>query len=366
MRHAPAEPAPGIAVLEAADVARYLLDRELLSPRAVVDGGLRIVDRSRLNRVFVATADGDRCLVLKAGGTAPARAAAVIERRRLADGSGELARALPVTVAYDGAEAVLVLESAPDAHDLADHYGRGRFSRALAREAGRALARLHAISPRALDGLAPMPHRAWIEQLHRPDLDTLRTLSAAAAELTGLVQGMEDLCANLDELLAGWSEASVIHGDVRWDNCLALRRRGRWASLQLIDWELCGPGDPGFDVGAFFGEHLRAWLQSIPMVDRRDPGRLLPHARLPLRRMRPVLGAFWDAYVRERAADEAELTRTLRRATRFAAMRLLTAALEEAQTLTELRASAVHLVALSRNILRRPDEASRRLLGIVT
>jgi hypothetical protein len=366
MCHAAAAPAPGIAVLEAADVARYLLDRKLLSARAVVDGGLRVVDRSRLNRVFVATADRERCLVLKAGGTAPAREAAVLERLRLADRSGELARALPVTVAYDGAEAVLVLESAPDAHDLADHYGRGRFSRTLAREAGRALALLHAIPADALDGLAPPPHRAWIEQLHRPDLDTLHTLSAAAAELTGLVQGMEDVCANLDDLLTGWSEASVVHGDVRWDNCLAVRRSGRWTGLHLIDWELCGPGDPGLDIGAFFGEYLCAWLQSIPMVDRRDPGRLLPRARLPLRRMRPALSAFWDAYVHHRGASGAELTRTLERATRFAAVRLLTAALEEAQTLTELRASAVHLLALSRNILRRPDEASGRLLGLGT
>src|SRR5919109_1409780 len=153
-------PGPGIPVLEAADVARYLLDRELLSPRAVVDGGLRVVDRSRLNRVFVATADRERCLVLKAGGPAPAREAAVLERLRIADRGGELARALPVTVAHDGAAEVLVLESAPDAHDLADHCGRGRFSRALAREAGRALARLHTISPRALDGLGPVDRAA--------------------------------------------------------------------------------------------------------------------------------------------------------------------------------------------------------------
>src|ERR671925_502329 len=139
---------------------------------------------------------------------------------------------------------------------------------------------------------------------------------------------------------------------------------GRWTGLQLIDWELCGAGDPGLDIGAFFGEHLRAWLQSIPIVDRRDPGRLLPHARLPLRRMRPALGAFWDAYVRHRGADRAGLTRTLRRATRFAAVRLLTAALEEAQTLTEIRAGVLHLLPLSRNILRRPDEASARLLGL--
>jgi aminoglycoside phosphotransferase (APT) family kinase protein len=357
-------------VLGAADVAGYLLERELLSPRAVVDGGLRVEDASRMNRVFVVTADRERRYVLKLSGDAEhagvAREAAVLER--LLTVGGRLASCLPPLVAYDTTEAVLILESAPDVRDLTRQHARGRYSCALAREAGRALALLHALTPAALDGLALAELPDWSAQVHRPDLNTTRTLSAAAVELTTLLQGLEDLCGELDELHAEWREESVIHGDIRWDNCLAVRGAGskRWSRLQLIDWELCRAGDPAFDVGAFFGEYLRAWLQSIPIADPRDPSRLLAHARQPLRRMRPALRAFWDAYATQRGTSAGELSATLRRATRFTAVRLLTAALDQAQSLAELRAGVLHLLPLSRNILQRPEDASTHLLGLGT
>ena len=75
--------------------------------------------------------------------------------------------------------------------------------------------------------------------------------------------------------------------------------------------------------------------------------------------MRPALSAFWDAYCRSaRASAAAELERDAPPVHPLRGVRLLTAALEEAQTLTELRASVLHLLPLSQNILRRPREAA--------
>jgi aminoglycoside phosphotransferase (APT) family kinase protein len=235
----------------------------------------------------------------------------------------------------------------------------------LARETGRALALLHSVPLVAVEDLNG-PDHARALRLHRLDLDALHTLSPAAVELIRIVQGLGELCASLDELAASWRRESVIHGDVRWANCLAWRSMdsNRWTRLHLIDWELCAAGDPAADIGAFFGEYLRAWLQSIPITDPEDPGRLLAHAGLPLRRMRPALTAFWDAYTQHSPGNATELGQRLRRATRFAAVRLLEAALEEAQTLDELRARVLYLVPLSQNILRRPDDASMHLLGL--
>jgi aminoglycoside phosphotransferase (APT) family kinase protein len=359
-----------VSDLSSSGVVSYLLDRKLLTPRAVVKGGLRVHDVSRANRVFVVTAEREPCYVVKLarapGDAGAAREAAVLERLRSLEPGGPLESRLPVLVAYDAGEGVLILASPPDARDLTAQHARGRFSCALAHEAGRALAHLHAIPPVALDGLAHDPGLTWTVQIHRPTLDMLHTLSAAAVELTAIVQGADELCARLDGLLASWSDEAVIHGDVRWGNCLAVRRSSsnRWNRLQLIDWELCRAGDPGFDIGAFFGDYLRAWLQSIPIVDSGDPGRLLRHAGLPLRRMRPALRAFWDGYARDGGLKPAELSQRLQRGTRFAAVRLLTAALEEAQTDAELRASVLYLLPLADNILRRPDEAAVHLLGL--
>jgi aminoglycoside phosphotransferase (APT) family kinase protein len=352
-------------VLAAADVAGYLLDRKLLSPTAVVHGGFRVADTSRLNRVFVVTTEDGPCFVLKAAdgrGGAVVREAAVLKRLSSVDG---LASSLPRFITYDSREQVLILESARDARDLVRHHARGRFSCALASEAGRALARLHAISPGALDGLPEAPHPVPTADLHRPDLATLRTLSAAAVELTRVIQGMDELCGELDELAALWAPESVIHGDIRWDNCVAVcgRGAGRWTRLELIDWEFCGAGDPSLDAGSFLGEYLHAWLRSIPIAQPDDPARLLGYARIPLRRMRPAVRAFWEAYARHSRAGAAELAVRLNRVMRFAAVRLLTAALEEAQARAEIPPTALALLPLVRNILERPRRAAL-LLGV--
>jgi hypothetical protein len=356
-------------VLALGDVAPYLIDRKLITAKAVVDGGLRVNDESRLNRVFVVTAEGERSLVLKTGGHAGsfrvAREAAALKRLWSVDDRGSLAPFLPPVIAYDDAEGVLVLEAAPHARDLGRHHSSGRFSCALARGTGQALARLHAAPPSAMTGLQGPTDMTWSLGVHEPDLDSLRTSSAAAIELTRIIQASDELRTALDELVASWTEEAVIHGDVRWDNCLACRRKGsqRWTRVQLIDWELCGVGDPAWDIGSFLAEYLRAWLQSIPIADPVHPGRLLTHAGLPLRRMRPAIRAFWDAYVHKRPAATAEPGGLLSRATRFAAVRLLTAAMEDAQTLPELRPSVLFQLSLSQNILRRPREAAE-LLGL--
>jgi aminoglycoside phosphotransferase (APT) family kinase protein len=355
-------------MLDLADIPKYLMDRNLLGPEAIVDGQLQVVDASRLNRVFVVTAAHQPGFVVKLAGesgtSGVAHEAAVLERLRAIDRDGRLSSHLPTPVSYDVASGALVLEAAPRAQDMARRHARGRFSRSLAREAGRGLALLHTVPPVALEDLGGPDHAQRV-RLHRLDLDALHTLSPAAVELTRILQGLEDVCTSLDELAASFRRESVIHGDVRWDNYLVWRSGDskRWRRLQLIDWELCGAGDPAVDIGAFFGEYLRAWLQSIPIVDPEDPGRLLRDARFPLRRMRPALRAFWDAYTRHRTSGAGELSRTLYRATLFAGSSVLTVALEQAQTLAELRPGVLGLVRLSENILRRPEEATAHLLG---
>jgi hypothetical protein len=354
-------------VLELTDVATYLMERKLLSPRAVVDGRLQVRDVSRRNRVFVVIAEGERSFILKAanqaGSTRMAHEASMLEWLRTADRG--LASRLPTLIAYDSVNEVLVLESLPDAQDLARQHARGTYSRILARDAGRGLALLHAVSPGNLNGMRIASHPRSALHVHRPDLDTLRRLSAGAAEVIRIIQSSDAICAGLDELLSSWQDQSVIHGDIRWDNFLAVcppvsKRRTR---VVLIDWEEAGTGDPGFDVGAFLGEYLHAWVQSVPIVDARDPGRLLAHAARPLAHMQPALCAYWDGYMRHGGQTAPELNRLLIRAIQFAAARLVAAALEEAQTLTQLRGSVLYTLQLAANVFRRPDDATQ-LLGL--
>lgn len=357
-------------MLDIVDVMPYLLERKLISARAVVDGGLTIVDMSRRNRVYVVTADGEPGFVVKqpgeAGDAGVRHEAIVLQLLRAA--APRLAPRLPVPVSYDSASGVLVLEAARDAQDLRARHAGGRFSRALAAQMGRTLALLHAMPPTALGDHGGPWDLGWALQLHRPSLNAAHYWTDATRELVRTVQRSEELCAALDELHASWQDSAVIHGDVRWDNVLTARSPSgaspRRSRVLLLDWESAGRGDPSLDVGAFFGEYLQTWLRSIPIVDPKDPGRLLAHAGLPLARMRPALTAFWLSYARHSPATAAELARLLRRAACCAAVRVLISAYEESLADHELGGRARFALQLSVNILRRPDEAIAHLLGL--
>lgn len=358
-------------MLELDDVAGYLLAHGLIEPAAIVDGALTVVDRSRRNRVFIVTARQGRRFVIKqarAGEpSAIAREALVLERLVAAAAGTRLARHLPVLAACRGPRDLLVFETRAGAHDLARHHrrdARGRFSRALAGDAGLMLGRLHTLAPKTLHDVPVIDHRGWGLRMHLVDLDELRTLSAAEIELVEVLQRAGALTDALDELRASPTEAALIHGDVRWENCVAIPNRTgtRRSGVALVDWELACAGDRCLDVGGFLAEYLRMWVRSIPLVAARDPSRMLAHARRPLRRMQPALRSFWAGYVRGSGRpDDAAL---LLRATQFAAVRLVEAAFEEAQARQTLRPGARVELQLAANILRNPGAAATRLLGI--
>jgi aminoglycoside phosphotransferase (APT) family kinase protein len=358
----------GKAVLSESDIVPYLLERKLIGESAVVHGRLRVVDASRRNRVFVVTSDRSPAYVVKQprSGDDPAVAREVEVLRELGslDVRVGVRRLLPAVIAYDACEQVLVLQTEADSRDLREQFARGRFSIALARASGRALARLHHLPP---DIVGPRPEGmdpAWPLSWHRPWLEDLFDLSAGSIELLRLVQSSYALCDALDDLLESWRGESLIHGDARWENWITLpapASRGR-TRVVMADWELAGGGDPCLDVGSFLGEYLLAWLASIPVIDIGDPGRLLPHARYPMQRIQPSLRAFWIAYLMT-TREHAEACR-LRRAVRFAAVRLLQAAVEQARDTSELRAHTILTLQLAVNLLRRPTDAAERVLAL--
>ena len=352
-----------LGITDVSDVAPFLASRGLLPARAVVDGRLRIEDVSRKNRVFRVTTDTGPGYVVKLaaepGDPSVTREAAVLERL------GELKRLVPARVLHEAAAGVLVLEAPGGARDLAEHQAGGRLSLTLARAAGQALAALHALSPRLLDGLPPAdPHE--LLAVHRPDLATARGLSAAAIGVVSLLQQSGEVCARLDELLASPRRECVIHGDLRWDNLLALGRpgSGRRGRLLVVDWELAAEGDPALDLGAYFAELLRAWKRHAGIPDPSAPGRRLVDPVRALPSLWPAAARFWGAYTRRRAGPAAALEDLRRRALQFAGARLVLGAVEEAQAMSELDHNVRSTLQLGANVLARPDSAAADLLGL--
>ena len=341
-------------MLEQSDIAHYLLSLNVVKPRAILDEDFTVVDASRRNCVYLVTTRSGPTFVVKqalAGdGAALAHEADIL---RLLAGAAELAPHLPAVVHLDPVGACLVLRTPGGARDWSDH--QGRFARIPARILGRTLAALHRL--RADD----VPDASiWGLLLPEPPHELVLGLSAGAQDLVARIQASEYVCQRLGELSDARGGSAVVHGDLRWENCLALPAPGarRRTRVLLVDWELAGRADPAVDVGSVLAEYLRVWVGSVPIVEPVDPGRLVARARHPLAAMRPAIDAFWSAY------RHANPELALRRVMELAAVRLLQTAVERAQGLNAPSAHVVTLVQLADNMLRRPEAAALGLLGL--
>lgn len=349
-------------MLTQSGVADYLLSLGLVEPAAVVEDDLVVVDASRRNSVFIATARTGPAHVVK---QADARTAATLAHEAATlhtlSAMPEMAGLVPEVVHHDADARRLVLRTAAGGRDWARQHSDGRLALGPARALGRALAALHQLPCDVLEDLPPDVDRMWGLSLPEPPHDMLLDLSAAAVDLVARVQGSDAMCARLRELRAGASDGATVHGDLRWENCVLVAAPGgrRRTRVLLVDWELAGRGHPGFDVGTVLAEYLIRWVMSIPILDARDPSRFMDRARHPLATMRPAIMAFWQAYCTVSGRPPA-----LAPVVRLAAVRLLQASVEAAQQSATPSAHAVVLAQVAANLLADPEAAALVLLGL--
>ena len=256
---------------------------------------------------------------------------------------------------------ILVLRSPGGGRDWREHHKAGRFPLAPARALGRGLATLHRHSP---DRVGDQPRdldRMWALQLADPSLELIRDLSAGAQDVVARLQTNRAMIDRLTRLRDDGRQDAFVHGDLRWDNCLAIARPGskRRTHTLLVDWELAGRGEAALDIGTVLAEYLSAWVGSIPIVEVATPGRLLSQAKHPLKRMQPATDAFWSAY-----CEETSTPPTLRRVLELTAVHLVQTAVERAQVLWAPSAHVVTLLQLAENTLLEPERAAQVLLGL--
>jgi Ser/Thr protein kinase RdoA (MazF antagonist) len=351
-----------VEVLEQSEIAHYLLSLGLVKPRAVVDGELTIVDASRRNSVFVAVTRGGPAYVVK---QARPRSARTLEHEaqvlRALARQPTLADHVPRVAHQDVDAARLVLRSPGGGRDWREQHRAGRFPLLPARSLGRTLAAVHGLAADVVEkrpaGFDPM----WGLSLAEPAWESLLDMSLGGQDLLARMQTSRELCDRLRDLGEATTDGALVHGDLRWDNCIAFAAPGsqRRTRVALVDWELAGRGSAAFDVGTVVAEYLSVWVESIPVVDPSDPGRLAARARRPLARIQPAIGAFWGAY--HAATSRPPPLRTV---IQLAAVRLLQGAIEHAQGLVAASAHVVTLLQLADNMLRRPEDAVASLLAL--
>lgn len=362
-------------MLDPVSVVSYLLECGLLSTQSIIDSDLYVFERSYRNANFMVVSEQGPSYLVKQGldkitAASVDHEAKVYEFLTTYPGRGEFLRCLPRCYHHDDREHIIVLEMVRGGENLDSRFWRvGRFSTALAAEVGVALALLHHTTRACAEGIVEPPRSLYLPptilNIHRPRLTQYNSASAANIQLLLIAQQLPGMGEELDRTMAEWKADAFVHGDIKWANLVTTTRfKGKKCELKIVDWELAGVGDPCWDTGSIFSEYLSLWLRSIPITGKDPPERFLSLASYPLPRMQPAIRAFWHSYTSAMGLSLPVAAQWLMRAVKYCGARLVQTAFEEGQVVAELNGNIITLLQLALNVMRRPQQAASRLLGI--
>jgi hypothetical protein len=266
-----------------------LLSLGLLTERDIVDAGVVTSNMSSSNPVAAVSVGGEPRYVTKLGRSDAERweqGDPAAERVLLGRLAGVRAPWLPKVISSDAD--LLVLGFVGQGQSVQGQMEAGHEPRRLATRALGSVLRQVAATPAVGISRARVP---WIFRLadrpwpgfvveHPPALDLASTVvTSVVAEVLG---------SRGD----AWRSTHLMHGDLRWANCLVDGAGG----VVLVDWEYAGLGDPAWDLACALAEYL-AWG---PLGPETCPDPLGDPAGLAVRAVETVLGEWaWilDAYV---------------------------------------------------------------------
>ena len=195
----------------------------------------------------------------------------------------------------------------------------------------------------------------WILTLPRAGIASGVKISGGNSQLLAMLDRYPEFREHLNALLDSWENRGLVHGDMKWENCIVSETKETPAkmSLYIIDWEIVGLGDPLWDVGSFMQSFFTMWILSTTAQADGTNGVEM------LKQMQPGIKAFLDAF-RESSGFTHDICDQV---LRFAAARIIQTAFETMLTAQNMSVAAVQMLQLSSNIFSKPDEARQTLLG---
>ncbi|MFZ6746213.1 phosphotransferase family protein [Undibacterium sp. JH2W] len=360
--------------MTASNMAHYLLARGTLPPAVVVDGDFMVVEAGRRNRNYkIIRRDGSGLFVKQIKEVEP-MAISTMQREaacyRMAQKPGyeALANLMPHFVDHDAARHCLTIALLPGAENLTEFHGsRKIFPAEVGKMLGTALGSYHqTLRGKTLltEDLSNFPRMApWILNFHQTSLMANNTLSGGVQQLGAIIRQYPDLQENLTRLAQGWRYDSIIHGDMKWDNCVVYPGADGELAFRIIDWELVDYGDASWDIGAVLQAYLTSWIYSMPLHMDFNPASFVDKANFPLEGMYPAIHAFWRSYIQTAGIEKSQAPAYLLRSMEYGAARMVQTAFESLYYSPSMSNHAAILLQVSQNILRNPHQAASALLG---
>lgn len=366
-------------ILTRHNVAFYLLERGLLTMKDLVCEGISVSEQFQRNRNFRVSRPGKGGFFVKQSqewGEWGQRHSTLVREAacyQLARGNTHLERLIPKFHDFSTHFHALVVDLVEPAQSMAIfHSQTGQFPPALASILGKQLAVCHVEFGKMLRFLdREHPFTGEVPWILKPDeLNQFASdsQSLGQARLVGIMQSAPQLYQQLKALADTWQVNGIIHGDMKWHNCLLQvaddDSEMREATIRIIDWELADAGHVAWDVAGILQSYLSQWIASMGLRAGATVEEMVATASQPLEQMQPSIRAFWESYVGQMDLPAAATENMLRRSVEYAAARVLQTAFEDRQEEALLGAHVVLLLQLSSNIMADPEAAAEQLFGL--
>lgn len=357
--------------LTAANLVHYLTARGIVSPSVVVDGLFCVIEAGQHNRNFKVLCGTNAGFFVKQIQAIDHLAQSSLLKEaqcyRWAQNFPEWAASIPVLLDYDQTRHSLIFELLRDSQNLREYYyQQNKFPTSLAVLLADALSRYHRLSfdPDAFDAAIPDLQKKvpWIFSYHKKSYFPPNSLSAGAVQFAELLRSKPALTTHVDRLFTTWRFETLIHADLKWDNCLLDQSTGQ-AVLKIIDWELIDFGDRRWDVGSILQAYLAHWIMRHYRDKTQLCEQLLQNTVDCMPMMFDSIHAFWNGYCDGIQLDERDRPAHLLQCLEFAAVKMLNTAFESLYGAGELSQHALALVELSQQILDEPAQAAVNLFG---
>src|SRR5215510_11767140 len=352
------------------NIAHYLIDAGLVTSESVVDEDFLVVSTPRRNQNFKVIRSNHPGFFVKQVLNWDAQTIASMQCEAtcywLAQNDPDfaaLASLMPKYHTFDSGRCILVLELLPDAENLTEyHYRLNRFPSEVATQLGKALGTYHrevgtkvVNNPQNSIFAKRIP---WVLSMHNQKIEAFNPTSPANSQLLSIVRQFPEFQQALDKLRENWNATSLIHGDIKWDNCIVYSDSGNGdIHLKVIDWEMADIGDPYWDVGSIIQGYLTSWIMSMPMNEDAPAVELVEKAQFPLEHMQPAIRAFWDSYISTREVGGDVARDLLELSVKYAAARMIQTAYEYMYYSPQLNKSIVYLLQVSMNMLENSKDA---------
>lgn len=257
-------------------VVSGLIEARQLDSDALISGRVVTTDLSRRNQVTGVLIDGRLRLVAKGfkddiAGRELAVYAALAE-------CGCLGSRLPSAGEIWDGEGIWI--GASDGRSLGVHRRDNGHDVGIATELGLALRSLHGREHRScMRDLDPQSLPAALTFRNEFTGAQWWSLSGANRQLlAALAQAKSDPLGLLEALSRRWEPTTPCHGDIKAENIIIDEGSGG-NNVVLIDWELAGLGDPGWDVGCVLADAVWLWIDSMPVESGKTIGAAADQAR---------------------------------------------------------------------------------------